>query len=110
MVMRNPVHPGEVLREDVLADLGLGVGEAASRLGVSRVTLSRVSTGTRGSARTWRCAWSRPGSAPRGRGWRCRLRTTWLPSAMPVFRRFVASTMSPDADSSVPATSCAGAG
>lgn len=42
MVMRNPVHPGEVLREDVLADLGLGVGEAASRLGVSRVTLSRV--------------------------------------------------------------------
>jgi antitoxin HigA-1 len=42
MVMRNPVHPGAVLREDVLADLGLGVGEAASRLGVSRVTLSRV--------------------------------------------------------------------
>ncbi len=33
MVMRNPVHPGEVLREDVLADLGLGVAEAASRLG-----------------------------------------------------------------------------
>lgn len=42
MVMKNPVHPGEVLREDVLADLGLGVGEAASRLGVSRVALSRV--------------------------------------------------------------------
>ena len=42
MVMRNPVHPGEVLREDVLGDLGLGVGEAASRLGISRVTLSRV--------------------------------------------------------------------
>ena len=42
MVMRNPVHPGEVLREDVLADLGLGLAEAASRLGVSRVTLSRV--------------------------------------------------------------------
>jgi len=45
MVMRNPVHPGEVLREDVIADLGLGVGEAASRLGVSRVTLSRVLNG-----------------------------------------------------------------
>ena len=40
--MRNPVHPGAVLREDVLADLGLGVGEAASRLGISRVALSRV--------------------------------------------------------------------
>lgn len=42
MVMKNPVHPGQILREDVLVDLGLSVGEAASRLGVSRVTLSRV--------------------------------------------------------------------
>ena len=42
MVMKTPVHPGEVLRHDVLAELGLGVGEAASRLGISRVTLSRV--------------------------------------------------------------------
>jgi addiction module HigA family antidote len=40
--MKTPVHPGEILREDVLADLGLGVGETASRLGVSRVALSRV--------------------------------------------------------------------
>jgi addiction module HigA family antidote len=31
-----------IIREDVLADLGLGVGEAAGRLGVSRVALSRV--------------------------------------------------------------------
>jgi antitoxin HigA-1 len=37
MTMKNPVHPGEILREDVLADLGLSVGEAASRLGISRV-------------------------------------------------------------------------
>lgn len=42
MAMMDPVHPGEILREDVLADLGLSVGEAASRLGISRVTLSRV--------------------------------------------------------------------
>ena len=42
MVVKNPVHPGDVLRGDVLADLGLSVGEAASRLGISRVTLSRV--------------------------------------------------------------------
>ncbi|MFT3970365.1 MAG: HigA family addiction module antitoxin [Micropruina sp.] len=42
MVMKSPVHPGEILREDVLADLGMTVGEAASRLGISRVTLSRV--------------------------------------------------------------------
>ena len=42
MVMTTPVHPGELLREDVLADLGLPVGEAAARLGISRVALSRV--------------------------------------------------------------------
>jgi addiction module HigA family antidote len=40
--MKSPVHPGEILCEDVLAELGLGVGEAASRLGISRVALSRV--------------------------------------------------------------------
>ncbi|MDO8309896.1 MAG: HigA family addiction module antitoxin [Actinomycetota bacterium] len=40
--MKNPVHPGAILREDVLAELGLTVAEAAERLGVSRVTLSRV--------------------------------------------------------------------
>lgn len=41
-MMKNPVHPGEILREDVIGELGISVGEAASRLGVSRVTLSRV--------------------------------------------------------------------
>jgi addiction module HigA family antidote len=41
-MMKNPVHPGEILRHDVLDDLGLSVVEAADRLGVSRVTLSRV--------------------------------------------------------------------
>jgi len=42
MAMKNPVHPGEILRDDVLAELGLTVSDAAERLGVSRVTLSRV--------------------------------------------------------------------
>jgi len=42
MVMKNPVHPGEILREDVLTELKLSVGDAAYRLGISRVTLSRV--------------------------------------------------------------------
>ena len=42
MAMKTPVHPGEILREDVLADLGLSVVEAAARLGISPVTLSRV--------------------------------------------------------------------
>lgn len=46
MTLINPVHPGEILREDVLADLGLSVGEAASRLGVSRWSLRRVLDGS----------------------------------------------------------------
>lgn len=40
--MKNPVHPGEILREDVIADLGLSVTEAATHLGMSRAALSRV--------------------------------------------------------------------
>lgn len=40
--MINPSHPGELLREDVIAELGLSVTEAAKRLGMSRVALSRV--------------------------------------------------------------------
>lgn len=43
--MHNPPHPGEVLRE-YLGDVT--VTEAASRLGVSRVTLQRVVTGAAG--------------------------------------------------------------
>lgn len=46
--MKNPVHPGEILREDVLDELELSVVEAASRLGVARVTLSRVLNGHAG--------------------------------------------------------------
>lgn len=41
----NPVHPGTILREDVLNALGLSIASAASRLGVSRGTLSRVVNG-----------------------------------------------------------------
>jgi len=42
MTLKNPTHPGEVLREDVIAELGLTVKEAAERLGMSRTALSRV--------------------------------------------------------------------
>ncbi len=39
---RAPVHPGEVVRGDVLPALGLSVSEAARRLGVSRQQLHRI--------------------------------------------------------------------
>lgn len=43
--MHNPPHPGQVLRE-YLGDIT--VTEAAVKLGVNRVTLSRVVTGSSG--------------------------------------------------------------
>ena len=39
MLMHNPPHPGEVLRELCLEPLGLSVTAAAEALGVSRKTL-----------------------------------------------------------------------
>jgi antitoxin HigA-1 len=47
-MMKNPPHPGSIIGEDVLGELGLTVSEAASRLGVARVTLSRVINGHAG--------------------------------------------------------------
>jgi addiction module HigA family antidote len=41
-----PVHPGEILREDVLPALDLSVTEAAQQLRVSRQTLHRILSGT----------------------------------------------------------------
>ena len=41
-----PVHPGDILREDVLPALGLNVTEAARALRVSRQTLHRILSGT----------------------------------------------------------------
>lgn len=43
--MHNPAHPGEVLRE-YLGDLS--VTEAAERLGITRVSLSRILNGRNG--------------------------------------------------------------
>ncbi len=42
MKKRKPVHPGVLLREDVLVPLGLTVTKAAIDLGVSRKTLSEL--------------------------------------------------------------------
>lgn len=39
---RQPTHPGEILREDVLPALGLSVSEAARQLGITRQTLHRI--------------------------------------------------------------------
>jgi addiction module HigA family antidote len=44
-MMKAPPHPGVMLRNDVLAPLGLGVTETARKLRMSRVALSRVVNG-----------------------------------------------------------------
>ncbi len=46
--MKTPPHPGEIIGEDVLGELGITVSEAAARLGISRVALSRVIHGHAG--------------------------------------------------------------
>jgi len=44
-VQSPPIHPGEILREDVLPTLRLSVTEAARQLGVARQTLHRILAG-----------------------------------------------------------------
>jgi antitoxin HigA-1 len=48
MTMKIPPHPGRIVREDCLPELGLNTGAAAEALGVSRQTLDKIING-RGS-------------------------------------------------------------
>jgi antitoxin HigA-1 len=45
MPMKNPCHPGEIIREDVLVPLGLNISQAAKVLGVTRQALSNMLNG-----------------------------------------------------------------
>ncbi len=47
-MMKDPPHPGDLLREDVPMPLDLSVTAAAAGLGMSRVALSRVLNGKAG--------------------------------------------------------------
>ncbi|HEV2124387.1 MAG TPA: HigA family addiction module antitoxin [Chloroflexota bacterium] len=42
MPMKNPPHPGSIIKYDVLEPLGLSISKAADILGVRRATLSDV--------------------------------------------------------------------
>ena len=48
MLMHNPPHPGEIIRQLCLEPLELTVTEAAKGLGVSRKTLSSIVNGKSG--------------------------------------------------------------
>jgi len=45
MSMHNPAHPGEVLKELVIAPLELSITDASEHLNVSRKTLSKILNG-----------------------------------------------------------------
>lgn len=45
---REPIHPGLILREDVLPALQISVSEAARQIRVSRQTLHRIMNGSLG--------------------------------------------------------------
>jgi addiction module HigA family antidote len=48
MPMKNPVHPGRIVRHDCLEPLGLSVTEGARLLGVTRQALNNVVNGKSG--------------------------------------------------------------
>src|SRR5450631_4798427 len=48
MPMKNPVHPGRLVRHDCLEPLGLSVTEGAKVLGITRQALNNVVNGKSG--------------------------------------------------------------
>ena len=48
MLMHNPPHPGEIIKELCLEPLGLTITDAAKGLGISRKTLSSILNGKAG--------------------------------------------------------------
>jgi len=48
MAMKNPVHPGRVVRHDCLQELGLSVTEGAKALRVTRQALNNIVNGKSG--------------------------------------------------------------
>lgn len=48
MAMKNPPHPGRIVRQDCIMPLGLTVTEAAKALGVTRQALNNLVNGKAG--------------------------------------------------------------
>src|SRR5262249_40982509 len=47
-IMHNPLHPGEIVKDELIDATGMSVTKAATRLGISRTTLSRLLNGHAG--------------------------------------------------------------
>jgi len=48
MRMKNPPHPGRIVRQECIEPLGLTITDAAERLGVTRQTLDKLVNGKTG--------------------------------------------------------------
>jgi|SRR5271170_7433917 len=48
MSVKNPVHPGQIVRHDCLEPLGLSIAQGAKILGVTRQALNNVVSGKSG--------------------------------------------------------------
>jgi len=42
MILHNPVHPGDILKEEFMAELGLSAGELANAAQVSRAQIEGI--------------------------------------------------------------------
>lgn len=66
MAMKNPLHPGVIVREDCMKPLNLSVTECAKILGVTRQTLSNLVNGKISVSIEMACRLSKAfGSTPR---------------------------------------------
>jgi addiction module HigA family antidote len=64
MPMKNPVHPGRIVRSDCIEPLGLTITKAAKILGVTRQALNNVVNCKSGISPEMRYGLQRPSAAP----------------------------------------------
>jgi addiction module HigA family antidote len=69
--MKNPVHPGRIVRHDCLEPLGLSIAEGAKILGVTRQALNNVVSGKSGISPEMAIRLTKAFGVPRRRGCAC---------------------------------------
>jgi len=76
MPMKNPNHPGDIIR-DCLDELGVNVTDGAKALGVTRAALSRVINRKAGVSAEMAVRLERHSAARRAFGFACNSTMTW---------------------------------
>jgi addiction module HigA family antidote len=72
-----PVHPGSVLREDILKEMKLTITKAAESLKVSRKQLSEVVNESAAISAEMLCAWKMHSALVLSSGWICKKRSIY---------------------------------